>query len=572
MLKTHSKRSQNSTRGLTLIVLAGLLMVFSNLSWAKSVSVETERQTVEFGDIVTLKVSADFQVNANSLDLQSLEDQFEVLGTQRSNNIQLVNGDFKSSTNWIVQLLPKKEGQLTIPSFELEGVKSQPYTLNVTPIQVQHSGTALLPFFLEATVDQENPYIQQQVVYTLRFYHQGRYVDGMIRPPKFDKMLLEPLKEQSVYQKQIQGRNYTVYEWVYALYPQSSGEIKIDPPLFNGRIQYAGQLRSIKEFAKGIVLNVQPEPALFAEKATNSWLPAKSLSLAEDWTLPVGNTIKVGDTLTQTVTMNVQNVTASQLPNLKLLPQTNYKVYPEKPQSKEQATVSGINSVKQFKRSIVPTQAGTLTLPEQVIYWWNTDTNQLDKTVLPAKTFEINVAIIEQQNLVDCTLPSQGLTATPQGGITTETNNGFSIWTGLTALFTVLWLATSVLWLKQRRQTTSIATTETLNPAQSAPVKTQQAWSDIDSLCKLPIKALYPALKKWLKTEHQIQHFSELNNPTLQNLIQQLEASLYNESPLDNDLIKRLALALKQLDESKQTGLLKPNQQGASKLSELYER
>ena len=300
-------------------VAFAILWSFSALVFANSITVESDRQTVEFGDIVTLKITADFQVITGQLDLSKLDDQFEVLGSQRSNNLQMVNGDFKSSTTWLVRLLPKQEGQLLIPPFEFENVTSQPYAINVTPLKVQHSGTALQPYFLESSVDTADPYIQEQVIYTLRFYHQGRYVDGMIRPPKFDKMMLETLKDQAVYQKQILGKNFTVYEWVYALYPQSSGKIVIDPPMFNGRIQYAGQLRSVKEFAKAIELDVQIEPPSFAEQSNNSWMPTQSLTLTDEWTQPTGDVIRIGDTLTQTITMKVQGLKASQLLNLTVI-------------------------------------------------------------------------------------------------------------------------------------------------------------------------------------------------------------------------------------------------------------
>ncbi|MEA3404876.1 MAG: BatD family protein [Pseudomonadota bacterium] len=565
----HISNSTGLLKTVALSLLFAVSMAFSVHGWAKALSVETDRQTVEFGDIVTLKITADFQVTSDQLNLDKLKDQFDVLGTQRSNNIQMVNGNFQSSTSWIIQLLPQQEGELIIPPFELENIKSQPYSITVTPIKVEHQGSALRPFFLESGIDQDKPYIQEQVIYTLRFYHQGRYVDGLIRPPKFDKMLVEELKEQSVYQKKIQGKSYTVYEWIYALYPQSSGQIHIDPPVFNGRIQYAGRLKQVKEFAKAISLNVQAEPANYSQQATNSWLPAKLVSLEEEWSLPTGPEIRVGDTLTQVVTMNVEGQKANQLPNIKLLSQTDFKVYPEKPASGESKSDRGIVSVKQFKRSIIATQAGTLTLPEQVVYWWNTQTNQLDKTVLPAKTFQIEAAMIEQQNLVDCTLPTHDLKATPNDGLKMTEGSVSSIWQWLTALFAVLWLATLGIWYKQKQQTSTSVMTTT-EEVETAAEKSQQAWSSLDLMAKLPVNELYPAIKQWLKTEHQITHFSQLNQPELQSLIQQIEASLYHESELDNQTIQSLIEQLKRYHQQ-QSGESQSKAKD-SKLSNLYAR
>ena len=564
------------TKSLTATLKSTLLMLLLALSLpvlAKGITVETERQTVEFGDIITLNVTADFQVITGQLDLTLLEKDFEVLGSQRSNNIQMVNGDFQSSTSWLIQLLPKREGKLTIPPFEFDDIKSSAFELNVTPLQVQHSGTALQPFFLESTVDETNPYIQQQVIYTLRFYHQGRYVDGMLRPPKFEKVILEPLKEQAVYQKQIQGSNYTVYEWIYALYPQSSGEINIEPPMFNGRIQYAGRLKQVKEFAKEITLEVKPEPISFAQQTTNSWLPTKSLTLEQAWKQPNPDQIQVGDTLTQTITMNVQGLKASQLPNLGLPAKTEYKIYPEKPLESEQPSAVGINSVKTFKRSIIPTEAGDLTLPEQVIHWWNTDTDQLEKTVVPAKTFNVTAPIVNPQDPTDCVLPSQALTTTPTDDKTGLNKSVSTIWIGLSVLFGILWITTSVLFVRQKQRLDSLkeAKNRALIESETQTRQKQQASSNIETLCKLPPDALYPALKTWLKEQYQIQHFSELNSPKLQQLIQQLEASLYNQATPEASLSEQLAEALKQfqLDRPKQADLLKSKE---SKLATLYKR
>lgn len=547
--------------------------------FAQTITVETERQTVEFGDVVTLNITADFQVITGQLDTSALEDQFEILGTQRSNNIQMVNGNFQSSTSWLIQLLPKQEGELTIPSFKFDGVESKPYPLKVTPIQIQQNGTALKPFFLESTVDETNPYIQQQVIYTLRFYHQGRYADGMLRPPKFDKVMLEPLKEQAVYQKQIQGQTYTVYEWLYALFPQSSGEIDIEPPMFNGRIQYAGQLRSIKEFAKAIKLNVKAEPVANAQQTNHSWLPTKSLTLKSSWKQPNPKEIRVGDTLIETITMNVEGLKINQLPNLTLPAETEYKVYPDKPIDSEQLSVTGVHSVKIFKRSIIPTQTGALTFPEQVIYWWNTETDKLDETVIPAKTFNIKESLAAQQNQ---DLQSQALTTTPTNTHQQGQTEGPTVWIVLTALLGVLSIALSILFIRKKRQLDILKENKTACELKAETLKeeSQKAYSDINTMCKLPPKTLYPALKTWLKTHHQIQHFSDINNPHLHSLILELEANLYNQAALDSQLPQQLAEALKQFEfevnnqvtTSKPAPLLHSKSPAKSKLATLYKR
>ncbi|MBD3777621.1 MAG: BatD family protein, partial [Thiotrichales bacterium] len=105
-------------------LLTALTLLLSQTLWANSVTVQTDRQQVEMGDIVTLTIDADFQSRLGQPDLSALQDQFELLGSQRSSNIQIVNGDFQTSTRWLVQLLPKQAGELMIPPIDIDGVKS----------------------------------------------------------------------------------------------------------------------------------------------------------------------------------------------------------------------------------------------------------------------------------------------------------------------------------------------------------------------------------------------------------------------------------------------------------------
>jgi len=51
------------------LVIALLVMLYSALSMADSLKVETDRQNVEMGDIITLAIEADFQSKGSKLDL-----------------------------------------------------------------------------------------------------------------------------------------------------------------------------------------------------------------------------------------------------------------------------------------------------------------------------------------------------------------------------------------------------------------------------------------------------------------------------------------------------------------------
>lgn len=538
-------------------ILTALALLLAHSAWANSVALEADRQQVEMGDIVTLTIEADFQSRLAQPDLSVLQDQFEVLGSQRSSNIQIVNGDFQTRTRWLIQLLPKQAGELIIPPIDIDGVQTQPYALRVQPLSAPLQGE-LPAFFLKAEVSSTQPYIQQQVLYTLRFYYQGRYIDGAIRPPQFGNALVQLLRDGDVFNKQIQGQSYTVYEWVYALYPQQSGDLTITTPSFNGRIQYQGRLKQLQEAANALSLQVRPQTADFTQTAHNAWLPAKRLALKQAWTLP--DEIHVGDSLTQTLTLQADGLLASQLPTLDFNVGADFKVYPDQPTSEQKVEANGVLSAKQLKRALIATRAGELTLPQYTLHWWNTQTDRLESIVLPAKTLQVLPARSTTTLTPQAANP---LTAAAEPSVPNASpNRGF--WPWLSALFAALWLATLALWWQARRERQALKEAQE-HPAQKSVEKTQQAGSDRATLCALPPQALYAELKRWLFEQHRIKGLSELQDAELRDAIRRLEAHLYHAKTWNETEQQRLCAALKGLETSR-----KPVPQ--SHLKALYQR
>lgn len=528
-------------------IVTCFLLTLSLSAAGKSLSVETERQIVEMGDVINLTLKADFQSTQGYLNLEKLKDQFEVLGTQRSNNIQIINGDFQSSTHWLVQLLPKQAGELIIPPFEVEGIQSQPYKLTVLPMQNSMQSGESEPFFMEALVSRSDPYVQSQILYTLRFYYRGRYQSGNIRPPAFGNALTHLLKDGDAFSKRIQGHAYTVHEWVYAIYPQSSGELVVDPPLFNGRIRYNGRLKQVNLKARPVTLKVRPEPKSFSKASENSWLPAEEVILNQSWNLPASGQIRVGDTLTQTVTLQVNGLKSNQLPDLKLPPGEHFKVYPDQPVTQEKPYANGVQSTQTLKRAIIPTQTGTLKIPKQTLHWWNTQTDQLERVTLPAKTLAVLPAAQSASGDGKTgAMTARDLKSTSVQQI--QTTESTTLWPWVSALLGLLWLMTLGLWwrsrqaLKKRGKMAELREQEEARPHK--PVS-----CEADQLCSLPESELYPAIKEWLKNDFGIAHMDQLADPTLKMAIQTLEAALFNGQVFSEKDRETLCHALKRFEK-----------------------
>ena len=560
-------------------LLFALLLASPAFVWAQTLTVQTDRQTVELGDVINLIIQTDFQTGGKQLDLTVLEDQFDVLGKQQSNNMVYINGSFSSHTRWQIQMVAKHVGELIIPPLQIENAKSQPQTITVLPVK-KASKDDLGPYFLESSLSKQQVRVQEEVIYTLRLYFLGS-VSGNIRPPQFGQALSEPLKEQSVYGKKLNGKNYTVYEWVYALYPQQSGQLEIPGAQFSGLIQYQGRQKGVSEIADTQTLMVLPEVAEFKSQSKNPWLPASDLQLKEQW-ISALDEVRVGDSLTRTLTLKVVGLKASQLPTLTTKNGTGFKVYADQPVSDQTIVKSGLQSQIQVKQAIIPTQEGKLILPEQTITWWNTQTQKVESSTVPTRSIKVLPALAGQIPLINnghvfnpdalANQQTESLSASQQinAMVSRETK---SIWQIISLVMAMIWVSTLLLWRRKHKQMQAKITT--LQPQDLQPPESHQAWSAADNkLCqldqqgtlKLSPQQFYSRLRLQLAKAHKIEQFEALEYPELQTAIDQLEAHLFNQAPLQPDTISEICRLLDRWP-------VKPGQVNltpASKLNSLY--
>lgn len=518
-----------------------ILVLVTNNAFANSLVTKVDRQNIELGDIITLIVQTDFQ-SLSSPDFSNLQDQFEILGKQQSNQITMINGSFESHTRWDLRLTPKQTGDLVIPPFKLGNVASQPIKITVSKVaqnQRQH-GTS----FFEAKVDTNKVFVQQQIIYTLHFYHLGVLIRGNTRPPLFKDAIAKQLVKQTTYEKTINGNNYEVYEWKWAVFPQKSGELKITPQIFTGQIRYNGRMKRVNDLSGEITIRVKPIPPSYPKQ--EPWLPATNIKLAEQWSL--NNKIRVGDSITRTMQMQASGLQAAQLPEMELENQANFHSYPDKAKLENQITKDGLISQATRDIAIVPTDVGNLAIPNYKIHWWNTTTNQLEIASLAAKTFTILPALNKKIT-----------TSTPKK-ITAENKKlkplqkspkiNLFIWQILTLVFAIAWLVTLFLWLKQKNKKTVIIK----KPNKIVTTKTLDFCNQTDP------KIFYQQLNIWLKQQTNETHLKKI----IQIELQQLQTHLFNNQSLNENCLIQICQKIQNLPSENQDKL-KPD-----KLDQLY--
>jgi hypothetical protein len=329
-----------------------------------------DRNEIQLGETVTLNIESD-QPGAGEPDLSALGSAVRVVGSSSSTQISLINGQQSRRTLWGVVLEPLEVGVLGIPAIEIRGERTEPLEVRVrAPAADVRPDADLL---LEVEAEPENPYVQQQVIYTVRLLYAVTLLDGQLDEPRAAGADLRRLGGDATFSRDIGGRRYSVVERRYALTPLASGALQIEAPRFRGRA-LSGPRGSrmfdpgsvVSASGRAIELEVRPRPATAAEP----WLPAAAL----DYSLQASSSAvaRVGEPLTLTLRVSARGLAAEQLPELKLPALDGAEVYPDQENSQTREGPGGLLGERSRSFAVVPKRSGTLEIPALEFDWWDT--------------------------------------------------------------------------------------------------------------------------------------------------------------------------------------------------------
>ncbi len=454
--------------------IAAVLLLLSTQTWA-AVSAFVDRNPVALDESLTLTVESDG--GGDTPDFSILQNDFDLLGQSSNTSLQIINGQISRKQQWQVQLMAKHAGEIQIPALAVGAEKSQPLLLKVTAATDPQQARQSDDIYIEVSAAPKNVYVQQQLLYTVKLYFSLNMAEGnTLSEPRVTggDAIVVKLGDNRQYQTTVNGRRYGVMEQQYALYPQKSGALTIEPLLFDGNVVEQGRngglffdpfnqtTRHVRLQSKEVKLEVQPMPA----GITTHWLPARSVQLLEQWSEEPPKFV-VGEPITRTLAVMADGLTAAQLPVVGHDLPAGLKSYPDQPQLKDTKDAKGVTGLRQDKIALIPTQPGPLTLPAIELTWWNTDKKQLETTGLPERT----VTVAAGSGIAQNDLASQSQTAgqavindtTMPTDVAKLTNNITTVgwWPWLALVFGIAWLITLIAWWRCRSvvEQVTVATT-----------------------------------------------------------------------------------------------------------------
>lgn len=458
--RVRTPRARRSIPLAAVLCLAAFTVPALARAAAGALEASITPKVVDDGDTVRLTLRFRGDAPAARPDLSPLQRDFEVLGSQQSQRVSIVDGEVDATRELEILLSPKRAGDIEIPALQAGDLATEPLRLTVrdagagnapaSPSTASGTGSAHVSsasggggartsadvaarvarngempgLFVDAQVDQAKPFVQGEVRYTVRVYDALGIREGALSEPAAEGVRIEARGDTRTYADVVGGRRYTVHEREFAAFPQSSGEVVIPPVVLQARVadepgrgrrsafedmlgdmmgddaevaqlfaqmqrglggsildRMMGSGREVRVRSNPVTLDVQGRPA---EAAGGWFLPATSVTLTQTWS-PTQPTFRVGDSVKRTITLRADGASATQLPEIAPGDASGVKQYAAKPETR--TTASGAELVQSF--DVLPTTAGTITLPRVEVPWWDNASNTQRTAVLPEATIEI---------------------------------------------------------------------------------------------------------------------------------------------------------------------------------------
>ena len=400
-------KQQKDSYSLLLLVIITAAFIFSADLATAGVDAWLDTNKINIGESVQLTIKSDRKTKAEP-DIAPVKKDFDILGSSSSTSINLVNGSLSSSTTWYYTLSPQKRGKLIIPPINVDGEHTPELVLEVADAGTAPKDTGR-NIFIETSCAPENPFIQQQVMCTVRLYSAQEITEGSLTDPEAGNAIIHRLGKDKSFNRIINSRRYRVIERKYAVFPQESGTMTITPPVFQGSILIprarggrdpfssflnrdpffshglTGNTKQVRTTGSEVRLEVKPRPANFSGK---DWLPASGLNLSQHWE-PEKTEIQQGEPVTRTIIITAKGLTAEQLPDLTPDSIPGCSIYPDRAELKNSEHSTGITGRRVQKIAFIPEKPGSLTLPPVKLQWWNTVKNRPETAVLPGRKITV---------------------------------------------------------------------------------------------------------------------------------------------------------------------------------------
>jgi len=426
-----------------VFIVVFFLLAMRSVAFAQGVVLEAfvDKPTVSLDDqlILTIRIKGASVFTEPRIPNRG---NFDVLSRGSGSNVEMINGRLTVQKEYSYILGPRQVGTFTIGPFsvDVEGVeyKAGPISVTVTgtsgtpsgplgpapgfqnipgfpssqpptqgPTAPQASGE-YKEVFVTAEVDNQSPYVGEQVIYTFRLYTSRNVNSAKLELPDFHDFWSEEIQKENKYYKELGGVRYVVSEFKVALFPSKTGTLTVEEARLQAQVEEPVPNSNIFNdpfftFRMGGA-NFRPRvfkaaPIEIQVKELPPGAPADFTGLVGDFKIESEISKKdltAGETATLTTTVSGRgNIKDAQISKFAEIP--NLKVYEDKPSLDLKKSPSGVSGTKTFKRALVPEAPGRVQIPPATVSYFDPKKGAYES--LSASAYEVAVVPGAQEKL-----------------------------------------------------------------------------------------------------------------------------------------------------------------------------
>lgn len=520
-----------------------LLLLSAMPSWAATkLEASVDKNPVLAGEFFMLNISVDDTIKTEQPDTSVLLKDFVVGPTSLSTRTNIINGSINKQTTWSVKLMTRNEGEYTIPAFTVAGLSSQPIKLKVAKRAADADKNN--DIFLKTSLSSDALFVQEAGVYTIKLYLAKELLDGSLSTPTMEDAQLTQLGKQTESYELVDGKRYLVITREYLLQPQKSGVYTITGPTFQGRVQQNYRQLEVSALGDDQQLEIKPIPANYK----GAWLPSELVNIDEQWQ-PDENTVEVGTPITRTITLTALGVTKEQLPEIDMKTITGIRSYPDEVETNNAVRNGRVVSQQTASFALLPQKAGTYTLPEITLPWYNTKINRISYAKLPERTITVtpsanginpSTATNDPLNTGEPNLPDNNLSNTEQHNTAVATSQSvIPLWLIIVAVLGyIFWIITAIFyWLSRSTNNEQKNNSASVNKAQPLSLNALKNAAKSNNLNAFYSELNEVAIKLTGKKVAAIDTLiHNINNDELAIQTNRLRSALYANNNADFDL------------------------------------
>jgi LPXTG-motif cell wall-anchored protein len=224
-----------------------MIIFTSTILWGQEITFKAQASKTEVS--VNERFSVRFVLTYGETNL-SIDQQLKMpnfdglhqLGESTLNSVSINNGEVHNISGIEVVLVADQEGEFTIGSATIS-IGGKRYKTNPIKISVKKGlkpktepGMRLQGAFLTTEVSENHPFLNQEVILTVKIYARDYSILNRLRnykEPDFTHLVAKYVSEKvnnSVRQELVNGVTFVSQELArYILFPQKTGELEIDP-------------------------------------------------------------------------------------------------------------------------------------------------------------------------------------------------------------------------------------------------------------------------------------------------------------------------------------------------------